>query len=235
MPSNLDHNQVDALIHGDYGTPFQILGKHPLNADELIIRAMQPTYAKLTVITEQGQRVELQRIRIEGLFEGVIVGAVDTLRYHFEGVTHEGEIMTFHDPYAFRESIFTEIDWYLLREGRHLNLYDKLGAHPREIDSVRGVNFAVWAPNARAVSVIGDFNRWDERTHPMTRHGDTGVWELFIPEVQPGAIYRYDIRSYFNNYRVKNPIRMGFMENAGRIMPQSSRISPNIRGRTHNG
>lgn len=212
MPSNLDQTQVDALIHGDYGTPFQILGKHPhTDTDhEVLIRAMQPGYAKLTVITDQGQRVELERIRVEGLFEGVIAGQLDTLRYHFEGVTHEGEISIFHDPYAFRESIFSEIDWYLLREGRHLSLYDKLGAHPRELDGVRGVNFAVWAPNARAVSVIGDFNRWDERIHAMNRHGDTGVWELFIPEVQPGAIYRYDIRSYFNNYRVKKSDPYGF-------------------------
>jgi 1,4-alpha-glucan branching enzyme len=101
-------------------------------------------------------------------------------RYQIRLTNHDGDMKTIHDPYAF-EPLFSEYDLYLHGEGSHWKAYEKFGAQLRTADDVTGVNFAVWAPNAQAVSVVGDFNFWDGRRHPMKKHIPSGVWELFIP------------------------------------------------------
>src|SRR6266550_5421844 len=114
--------------------------------------------------------------------------------YQLRAIDHEGEMKTLHDPYAFAPSM-TDFDLHLFGEGKLLRGYEKLGAQVREVAGVRGTNFAVWAPNARSVSVVGDFNQWDGRLHPMRTLGAAGIWELFIPGVEDGAHYKYELRT----------------------------------------
>ena len=111
---------------------------------------------------------------------------------------------TIHDPYAF-PPLLTEFDLYLLNEGRHWQSYNSLGAQLRTIDGVEGVNFAVWAPNATGVSVVGDFNRWDARRHPMRKHIPSGFWELFVPGLGEGTLYKYQIRHHDEVFEKSDP------------------------------
>ena len=107
---------------------------------------------------------------------------------------NDGNTSEIADPYAF-PPVLSEFDLHLIGEGTHYRLYDTLGAHVREIDGLRGVQFAVWAPNAERVSVVGDFNAWDGRVHPMRSRGGSGIWELFLPDLGDGAVYKFEIRS----------------------------------------
>ena len=123
-------------------------------------------------------------------------------------------------------SIWSDFDLYLFGQGKHYHLYEKMGAHLRTVDGVAGVNFSVWAPNARAVSVIGDFNDWDRKATPMhLRHRDLGVWECFVPGVQAGSLYKYAIYSRFNNYAVDKADPYGF---AAELRPQTASIVTDI-------
>ncbi|MBC8100317.1 MAG: 1,4-alpha-glucan branching protein GlgB [Armatimonadetes bacterium] len=194
---------LNALAHGVHGAPFQVLGAHPITATSTVIRAMQPTASQLNVLLADGERLPMTRILPEGVYEVIVQRALADVRYQYELVDMDGVAQTLHDPYIPRPSLFAELDLYLLREGNHLESYTRLGAHPRTVDAVAGVNFAVWAPNALRISVISDFNAWDERVHPMQMIGDSGIWELFIPGVQPGAVYRYDLLSQVDGYRVR--------------------------------
>lgn len=225
--SDIVPGAIEALVSGYHGAPFQLLGPHMLDDTQVVIRAMRPTAAKLDVILESGERVSMEKLRPEGLFEGVVKGKLPGLKYQFESVDHAGNTVQYADPYAFRESLFGELDIYLLRSGNHLDSYEKLGSHLREINGVKGVNFAVWAPNALRVSVIGDFNQWDERVHPMQMIGDSGIWELFIPGVVEGNIYRYDILSRFDNFRIKKTDPYGFY---AELRPSNASIVASLEG-----
>src|SRR5947209_6065865 len=142
---------INALLNGDHSAPFDILGPHPVGADAVAVRAFRPTAQTLAVVNERsGVRTPMARLRDEGLFEGVISADAS---YHYDAITHDGQHESFADPYAF-PSLLTDYDLYLLGEGRHLYTYDKFGAHLHTIDDVAGVRFAVWAPNARRVSVV---------------------------------------------------------------------------------
>ncbi len=177
------------------------------------IRAFQPACESLDGGRRRDRRARRDEhaLRDEGLFEVDVPGsAVRTAAITTRGARYNGGDVSFHDPYAFPLQI-TDYDIYLFRQGRLLQSYDKFGAHVCEIDGVKGVRFAVWAPNAYRVSVIGDFNNWDSRVHPMQVHGDSGIWELFIPDVQPGAIYRYAIRSHNMGYRAEKSDPYGFL------------------------
>jgi 1,4-alpha-glucan branching enzyme len=137
----------------------------------------------------------MRRIHPAGLYEAICpVPEDENQRYQFRVADNDGEVTTMHDPYAFRSHL-TEFDLYLLGEGRHERIYEKLGAQIRTVDGVTGTNFAVWAPNARAISVVGEFNRWDARRHPMQKHIPIGIWELFIPEVSAGQQYKFRVRA----------------------------------------
>ncbi|MFN8560885.1 MAG: 1,4-alpha-glucan branching protein GlgB [Anaerolineae bacterium] len=209
----LVHIHPDAITHlvnGDHGSPYDILGPQPADEGHVSIRAFQPGMESLTVVDEQtGERHAMERLHDDGLFEVTIPGTPAELRYHYEGHSRSGDDTTFSDPYAFPLQI-TDYDIYLFRQGRLLESYDKFGAHPCEINGVKGISFAVWAPNAYRVAVIGDFNSWDSRVHPMQMHGDTGVWELFIPGCTVGTVYRYAIRSHNNGYRGEKSDPYGF-------------------------
>ena len=185
---------IDAIVHRDLAEPHRLLGAHPENGG-VVIRAFRPDAAAVIARPEGGEPVELELRHPGGVFEGTVPGAEAAAALRARGRSYsEGGTFTLRDPYAFLPTL-GEIDLYLAGEGRHEELYAKLGAHVREIDGVPGVAFAVWAPSARSVSVVGDFNSWDGRLHPMRSLGSSGIWELFVPDVAEGSRYKYEIRA----------------------------------------
>src|SRR5258706_1706707 len=195
MTAELHPDAINAILNGDHGAPFDVLGPHTADDHNVVIRVLRPTAKQIDVIDEPtGTSTAMTRLRDEGFFEATISSQLPDLRYHYEARTHDNRQETFADAYAF-PSLLSDFDLYIFGEGSDLNSYDKLGAHLCEIDGVKGVSFAVWAPNAYKVSVIGTFNDWDKRVHPMRLNGSSGVWDLFIPEATEGDLYRYEIRS----------------------------------------
>ena len=180
----------------DRSNPHGYLGAHPVEGG-VAVRALRPE-ARRVVVRPHG--VELAPVG-DGFFEGVVEGAAPPLNYELE-VEYEGETFTFRDPYSFLPTL-GELDLHLAGEGRHEELYERLGAHLREHGGVRGTAFAVWAPAARGVSVVGDFNGWDGRLHPMRALGSSGIWELFVPDVAPGGTYKFAIEGADGLLRLK--------------------------------
>ena len=176
-----------AVIEGRHSDPFRYLGPH-LEGDVPVVRVFLPDAEGVVVVDEHGHERNLKRIHDAGLFEGRL--ANEWRRYRVRARYGERQI-EIDDPYRF-PPILSDLDLYLLGEGTHMHLYQKLGAHPMELDGVSGVAFAVFAPAARRVSVVGDFNLWDGRRHAMRVRGN-GFWEIFVPEAKAGAKYKYEI------------------------------------------
>jgi 1,4-alpha-glucan branching enzyme len=194
-------SQLDSLVRREHSNPHAVLGAH-LEDGGVVVRALRPAAHGITVETDGGQRVELEPIHNGGVFEGHIVGAELPLHYRLRVDYGPGGTFTIEDPYAFTPTI-GELDLHLIGEGRHEELYEKLGAHVREHQAVMGTAFAVWAPSARAISVVGDFNSWDGRLHAMRSLGSSGIWELFLPEVGPEARYKYEIMAADGELKLK--------------------------------
>jgi 1,4-alpha-glucan branching enzyme len=191
---------AELLASRSHPTPHDVLGAHPAPGG-VVIRVFRPGAAAVRALPEGGEPVELAQAHPAGLFEGVVAGASLPLRYELEVAYAEGTFRM-RDPYAFPPTL-GELDLHLAGEGRHEELYDRLGAHVRELEGVSGVAFAVWAPAGRAVSVVGDFNAWDARLHPMRSLGASGIWELFLPGAEPGARYKYEILAPGHEVRLK--------------------------------
>jgi 1,4-alpha-glucan branching enzyme len=187
-PPRLEPATADALAHGRLGDPFAVLGPH-VDRHGRFVRAFVPGARQVDVCAQNGQPLgTLVQSDPPGLFAGYVEGN-DPYRFHIHWPAGEQET---EDPYAFG-LLMGDLDLHLFNEGRHFELAFCLGSQAMTIENVRGVRFAVWAPNARAVSVVGDFNVWDPLRHPMRlRHG-AGVWELFVPRLGPGAHYKYAI------------------------------------------
>ncbi len=202
----------------DLHDPHAVLGAHPQDGG-MVVRAFRPDASSVVVRPEGADPVELQEADPPGLVEGVLEGVTGPLRYELEVSYPDGNTFTLRDPYSFPPT-FGELDLHLAGEGRHEHLYERLGAHVREIDGVAGTSFAVWAPNARSVSVVGDFNGWDGRLHPMRSLGASGVWELFVPDVASGQRYKYELRTQTGEIRLKaDPVAF-----AAERPPQTSTI-----------
>ena len=184
-------NDLEALVRREHPEPHAILGAHPSDTG-VVIRALRPSAQAVTAKPSRGKSVPLTEIHPGGIFEGEIEGAELPLKYKLKVDYGDGGKFTISDPYAFLPTL-GELDLHLMSEGRHEELYERLGAHVIEHESVTGTAFAVWAPAARAVSVVGDFNSWDGRLHAMRSMGTTGIWELFLPDVGAGARYKYEI------------------------------------------
>lgn len=189
-----------AILTATSGDPFAVLGPHIEAGDRgarLVVRTFQPRASSVTVVPLAGTarpRV-MQVVHPDGLFEAVFEGVTTVMPYKLRVKRRDTDVETEQfDPYAFGV-LLGELDLHLLGEGRHMRLHHCLGAHPMTIDGVAGTRFAVWAPNAMRVSVVGDFNEWDGRVHPMRQRHHQGVWELFLPDVGAGARYKYEIRS----------------------------------------
>ena len=179
-----DAGAVEAIVQGRHGDPFAVLGPHD-SAGGCSIRAFLPGASGAAVIDRVGGQVlgTLQRLHPDGFWAGTIPERVS---YDLRFDTLLGPYRT-ADAYAFPPTL-GPLDLHLLGEGRHRELGHVLGAHPAEMDGVAGVRFAVWAPNASRVSVVGDFNFWDGRRHPMRRHVGAGVWDLFVPGIGAGGL-----------------------------------------------
>jgi 1,4-alpha-glucan branching enzyme len=185
----LDAQAAAALEQGTHGNPFAVLGPHE-SADGRFIRAFLPGAVKVEVLrrADGGLLAELERGKAEGLFENLVPEHLPyRLRIRWPDAVQETE-----DPYSFG-LLLGDIDLHLFNEGRHFELARALGAQHLTIDGVTGVRFAVWAPNAARVAVVGDFNSWDRRRHGMRVRYGGGVWEIFVPRLAPGSKYKYDI------------------------------------------
>jgi len=176
-----------AVIEGRHSDPFHYLGPH-VEGDVPVVRVFLPDAEGVAIVDEQGHESDLARIHDAGLFEGRLANGSQRYRVRARYGERQLEI---EDPYRF-PPILSDLDLYLLGEGTHMHLYEKLGAHPMVLDGVSGVAFAVLAPDARRVSVVGDFNAWDGRRHAMRVRGN-GFWEIFVPEAEPGDKYKYEI------------------------------------------
>ena len=181
--------EIDAIVRGQHGNPFAVLGMHP-DGDAQIVRVFAPDAGEVVVVGPDGSyKGTLERHHPEGFFAGRVRGPRFAYRLRLKAGQAEWER---EDPYAF-EPVLGDVDEYLIAEGRHEELWRRLGAHPMTHGDVDGVAFAVWAPNARRVSVVGDFNAWDGRRHVMRKRFGAGLWELFLPGVSVGEAYKFEI------------------------------------------
>ena len=185
-----DPQAVEAILRGRHGDPFAVLG--PRWEDRPTFTVFAPDAAEVAVVDAKGKEVaRLDRVHPEGMFHGTAPRKRKpfTYRLAMRAGDHAWEV---GDPYA-HGPVLGEQDEHLFAEGRHEELWHRLGAHPMTHEGVEGTAFAVWAPNARRVSVVGHFNAWDGRRHPMRRRLGAGLWELFLPGIGPGEIYKYEI------------------------------------------
>ncbi|MDA8164212.1 MAG: 1,4-alpha-glucan branching enzyme [Desulfobacteraceae bacterium] len=188
------NRELDRLLGGSQHDPFQVLGWQVIHREPLtvVIRTYQPRAETVRLVLGR-ERLPMYRMRDAGLFEVVLANRGLPEEYLFEVVYPDRPMRIFHDPYRF-PPLLTEFDRYLFNNGTHYELYEKMGAHPAEVQGIGGVVFRVWAPAAVRVSVLGNFNDWDGRVHQMRCLGSSGIWELFIPEVKEGESYKLEIR-----------------------------------------
>jgi 1,4-alpha-glucan branching enzyme len=197
MPK-LSLKQADQLVQGHHWDPLSILGPHPASATDsngVAIRCFLPEAKEVAVLigSKDQPPIPMTRIHDAGLFEALCPRMAERIFYRLRITDYSGKIREQHDPYAFAP-LLTDFELHLFAEGTFYKAYATMGAHLRTVDGVTGVHFVVWAPNALRVSVVGDFNQWDGRRHPMTNRGATGLWELFIPDLPEGTLYKYEIR-----------------------------------------
>ncbi len=187
-----DEGHIDKLLASSHHNPFSVLGLHRENK-KWVLRLIRPRIVKAYVIAF---KLRLPMLRVAGtdLFQVYLDEPVYVEDYVYETQDEAGKLALFHDPYRF-ESLIKEVDSYLFNMGQNYYAYRFLGAQPRRVKGIPGVLFVVWAPNAERVSVVSDFNYWDGRCHPMRAFGCSGVWELFIPDIDSGQPYKYEIRN----------------------------------------
>ncbi|MGF1521930.1 MAG: 1,4-alpha-glucan branching enzyme [Leptolyngbyaceae cyanobacterium] len=213
--------QIDRIVWNQHNDPFEVLGPHMIQQDGKTVwavRAYLPAAeAAWVVLPEARTEYEMESSHNPHFFECVI-DTEELANYQLK--YKEGEHERFvYDPYAFKTRHITEFDIHLFAEGNHHRVYEKLGAHPTNVEGVAGVYFAVWAPNARNVSVLGDFNRWDGRKHQMRLTGN-GIWELFIPELKAGESYKFEIKNHAGHiYEKSDPY--GFQQE---VRPKTASI-----------
>ena len=196
----LTPDQIDAICQGRCGDPFAILGPHEIASGDRVVRAFLPGAASVQAVAG-AKAWPLQAGKTLGFFEGVIA---PTGLYQLRVRWHVGNETVIEDPYRFGP-VLGDMDVWLLGEGSHLRPYEILGATPREMEGVAGTSFAVWAPNASRASVVGDFNFWDGRRHPMRLRRECGVWEIFLPGVAAGTRYKFEL-----------------LDREGRLLPQKA-------------
>ena len=192
-------DQLEQLVQGHLWDPLAILGAHPMaqGISPLVeIRCFLPEASDVVLLPSQHsqQPISMKRIHKDGLFEATVPGPLETNLYRLRITDYAGLVSERHDPYAF-PPLLTDFELHLFSEGTFFKAYETIGSHLRTVQGITGVHFVVWAPNALRVSVVGDFNQWDGRRHPMTNRGVSGLWELFIPELTDGTLYKFEVRS----------------------------------------
>ncbi len=207
-------DKVGQLVDGHNENPFELLGPHEVEVSgrkALAVRAYLPDTEQAWVVDGAHEISRpMRRIHPAGLFEAICPTPDEENRAHYKLriADNGGEKKDMHDPYSFPQ-LLSDYDLHLMGEGTHWQCYEKLGAQLRTIDGVEGVNFAVWAPNASSVSLVGDFNSWDGRRHPMRKHVPGGLWELFVPGLSEGTLYKYQIRRGGDTFEKCDPFAFG--------------------------
>jgi len=209
MNTTANIDEVYRVINAEHPDPFHVLGLHCIDSDDkadrsFAVRAYLPNAQSINVIDiESGNKYRMEKIHDSGFFEAVIRDKQDFFTYKLEVTDYLNNTFTIYDPYSFWP-VITDFDLHLFNEGNHHKIYEKLGAHICELNGIQGTLFAVWAPCAKRVSVIGNFNQWDGRHHQMRLLGCSGVWEIFIPGVGQGEIYKYEIKTQSNELYIKS-------------------------------
>src|ERR1035437_5170538 len=213
----LTPDELRSLVDLTHQSPHSLLGMQPLGGKSgLVVRALLPDAQKVEVqpVHEKNKpKFELQRIPNTGIFEGVTKLADKVYAYDLVITDKAGHTRRTRDTYSFLPTL-GEADLFLFGKGDERKIYDKLGAQLRTIDGVPGTSFAVWAPNAQRVSVVGDFNGWDGRFHQMRPLGSSGVWEIFIPGVGEGTKYKFEVRNLHGKIVLKTDPYGFFFETA---------------------
>lgn len=194
MTAPMTPDIAHAIAEGRHGDPFSVLGQHTLSDGTQCVRAFYPNAERVEVLSRDGSTLlaELQPVEGgQGLYDGVLPGIVGRVDYRLR-LTRGADTWEQEDAYAFGP-VLGEMDEYLLGEGNHGELWRALGAHVIHYGGTTGAHFAVWAPNAARASVVGDFNDWDGRRNVMRRRGATGVWEIFVPGLGDGTVYKYEL------------------------------------------
>ena len=185
------------IVNGEHSDPHTVLGMHEMEQDgrkAVVVRAFLPDAAGITVIDYANKRKKypMERLHADGFFEVTIADREEWFRYQLEYTDADGNTWRSYDPYSFSPTL-SEFDRHLFGEGTHYEIYEKMGGRLMTHEGARGAAFSVWAPNAKAVSVIGDFNNWDARRSPMRRLGESGIWELFLPAAAEGDKYKFHV------------------------------------------
>ena len=205
MPkSTVPPAELAAFLEASHADPFNTLGMRRAG-DFLAVRVFRPDAAEVTVIDtgNRARKFEAVKIHPEGFFEAVLPKGTTEFSYTLCLNSHDGQEWETSDPYSFGR-ILGETDVYLHAEGSHWDLYQKFGAHLTKVDGVEGTVFCVWAPNAQRVSVVGDFNHWDGRVHPMRKLLGSGIWEIFLPGIKEGAHYKFEVKGYHGEICLKS-------------------------------
>jgi 1,4-alpha-glucan branching enzyme len=222
-------SDIDKIVQGNHWDPFSVLGIHELTPaatapSTWIVRAFMPEAKSAWVVDlaggEPGEPVLMDRIHPDGFFVSLFAGRKSRFPYRLRLENLEGHSWEFVDPYCFGP-VLTDFDLHLLGEGTHYRNYERLGAHMKTHEGIRGVHFALWAPNAQRVSVIGNFNHWDGRRHPMGNRGTTGIWEIFIADLCQGEVYKYEVKSRHDDYLVLKSDPYGF---AAELRPRTASV-----------
>ena len=204
---------IDRVVKTEHSDPHSVLGAHPASFDGqegVVVRVFHPD-ASAAYLVIGGERLPMEDSQAKGLFWYWLPGRKLPLGFIVSFQFSDGSTWECDTPYRFLPTL-GEQDLYFAGEGKHYNLYDKLGAHVREMDGVKGTSFAIWAPNARRVSVIGNFNNWDGRLYAMRSMGGTGIWEIFVQGIGPGELYKYEIKTRDSLLRIKTDPFAFFME-----------------------
>jgi 1,4-alpha-glucan branching enzyme len=209
ITATISKQEMDAIINSEHHDPFAVLGMHEVKYKRkkaIVVRASFVDVDQAFVyVPEEDKSYPMTRVREPGFFEVVFQDRQDFFTYQLETIDTQGNQKRFVDVYSFLPVLKDE-DLYLFGEGTNYKIYEKLGCHLMTINGVSGAFFAVWAPNAKRVSVIGDFNDWDGRKHPMRVRGLSGVWELFIPDLKEGDLYKYEIKTQWEHlYKKADP------------------------------
>jgi 1,4-alpha-glucan branching enzyme len=199
MKMTISMEEVNKILSGEHNDPFSVLGIHKVTVNEasefFAVRAYFPNAAEIDLMDASGSTLyKMEKLHQNGFFEVLIGDREDFFQYRFRVTDVTGKTFTVYDPYSFRP-VLTDFDLHLFNEGNHHKIFEKLGAHPMTLQGIEGTLFAVWAPCARRVSVVGGFNQWDGRRHQMRQLGGSGVWEIFLPDICPGDVYKYEIKT----------------------------------------
>ena len=221
MKTTVDIKEIKRIINSEYRDPFSILGMHQVEVKTdskvksrskteatekkgLAVRAFLPQAEEVYVVDAEkpDKKYKMDKILEEGFFELTMFNRKNFFKYLLHIVDTAGNVQVTADPYSFWP-VLSEYDLYLFNQGTNHRIYEKMGAHLCEIDGINGVLFSVWAPTAKRVSVVGNFNMWDGRRHQMRVLGSSGVWEIFIPDLSSGEVYKYEIKTHRNEVMLK--------------------------------